>query len=147
MRTRWLALFVLALVLRGGWGTYRLVNAPDPSVLEFPDEQQYWMMAGSLQSGEGLRDELEFRATRMPLYPALLSVFTGLDRGVILAKVFQWAIGALAAVVIGVAAAVLFDRRVGLMAGVLVAFDPFFIFFSSLLLTERNAVPDSGTPM
>ncbi|MCZ6894698.1 MAG: hypothetical protein O7H40_11720 [Gammaproteobacteria bacterium] len=127
---------MFALVLRGGWGTYRLVNASDPSVLEFPDEQQYWMMAGSLRSGEGLRDELGFRATRLPLYPALLSVFAGLDRGVILAKAFHWVIGALAAVVIGLAAAVLFDRRVGLLAGVRVALDPFLIFFSSLLLTE-----------
>jgi len=136
MRSRWLALFVLALVLRGGWGTYRLANASDPAVLEFPDEVQYWMMAGSLRSGEGLRDERGFRATRMPLYPALLSVFAGLDHGVILAKAFQWLIGALVAVVMGVAATVLFDRRVGLMAGVLVALDPFLIFFTSLLLTE-----------
>lgn len=129
-------MFLIALALRAGWGTVQLVNADDPAALEFPDERQYWLMATSLHAGDGLQDELGFRATRMPLYPALLSIFAGADHGIVAAKIFQWLIGALAAVVTAALATTLFDRRVGALAGLLVAFDPFLIFFSSLLLTE-----------
>jgi len=131
---------MVALLLRAGWGTFRLVRADDPSALEFPDEEQYWLMAGSVAIGEGLQDELGFRATRMPLYPAGLSVLAAMANGVIIAKVFHWVLGAAAAALTAGAAAALFDRRVGLIAGLLVAFDPFLIFFSSLLLTETAFV-------
>lgn len=134
---RWaIIVFLLALALRGGWGAVSYFRAEDPSVLEFPDERQYWNMATSLRSGDGLRDELGFRATRMPLYPAFLSVFTGFPNGLVIAKGCQWLIGALAAVLAGGVASGLFGRRIGLSAALLVAFDPFLIFFSSLLLTE-----------
>ncbi len=126
----------MALGTRAVWGTFRLVRAGDPHTLEFPDEQQYWLMASSLRSGEGLKDELGFRATRMPLYPALLAVFTGMENGVVLAKIFHWFLGAGAAALTAMAATTMFDRRVGWVAGLLVAFDPFLVFFSSLLLTE-----------
>lgn len=135
-RAWWIGLFLIALALRAGWGTLQLVNAEKPTALEFPDEQQYWLMATSLHAGDGLRDELGFRATRMPLYPGLLSLFAGSTHGIVAAKVFHWLIGALAAVVTAALATTLFDRRVGALAGLLVAFDPFLIFFSSLLLTE-----------
>ncbi len=135
---RWwlLSVFVVALLLRGGWGVVRLAGLDDPSALEFPDEQQYWSMASSLRIGEGLQDELGFQATRMPLYPGVLSLFAGATHGVIIAKVVQWVIGAVVAVLTAGVAATLLDRRVGLLAGLFVAFDPFLVFFSSLLLTE-----------
>ncbi len=126
----------MALLLRGGWGAVRLVGLDDPLALEFPDEQQYWLMGCSLRAGEGLKDELGFQATRMPLYPALLSLFAGANSGVILAKVFHWVIGAVVAALTAGVAATLFNHRVGLVAGLLTAFDPFLVFFSSLLLTE-----------
>ncbi|MHC4696305.1 MAG: glycosyltransferase family protein [Planctomycetota bacterium] len=128
--------FVLALLVRGAWGGYRLAQAHDPAAVEFPDEEQYWLMATSLHAGQGLEDEFGFRATRMPLYPAALSLAAGLEHGVPVAKVIQWFVGAAAAALtIGVATS-LFGRRVGLVAGFWVALDPFMIFFSSLLLTE-----------
>ena len=137
----WLTIFVVALLMRAAWGTMRFVRADDPTVLEFPDEEQYWMVARSLWNGEGLKDELGFRATRMPLYPAALSAFTAMPRGVLAAKAVQWFVGALAAVLTAAAAAAtLFDRRIGLIAGFLVALDPFLTFFSSLLLTETPFV-------
>ncbi len=131
---------MVALLLRAGWGTFRLVRADDPSALEFPDEKQYWLMAASVSAGEGLKDELGFRATRMPLYPAGLAVFAAMANGAIVAKVLHWVLGAAAAALTAGAAATLFDRRVGLIAGLLAAFDPFLIFFSSLLLTETAFV-------
>lgn len=131
-----LIVFAVALLARAGWGTFRLVRASDPQALAFPDEVQYWSMASSLRSGQGLQDELGFRATRMPLYPALLAPFTGWDHGVIAAKVFHWVIGAGGALLACAAAASLIGPRVGFVAGLLVAVDPFAVFTSSLLLTE-----------
>lgn len=132
----WVVVFLVALLMRAGWGTYRLVQADDSSALEFPDEQQYWHMATSLWAGEGLKDELGFRATRMPLFPTLLAPFVAMPHGVVLAKILHWFLGAGVAALAALLATDLFDRRVGWIAGLLVAFDPFLVFFSSLLLTE-----------
>jgi hypothetical protein len=130
-------IFLIALSARATWGTYRHVTRADTApVLEFPDEQQYWMIAESLASGNGMRDELGFRASRMPLYPATLSFFARLSGGVLLAMVFHWLIGALAATVAAALAGRLVNPRVGGVAGLLVAVDPFLVFSSSLLLTE-----------
>lgn len=128
--------FLLALGLRAGWGVYQLARAENPSALEFPDEVQYWSMAQSLCAGDGLQDELGFRATRMPLYPGLLALFARAESGVVYAKVLHWLIGALAAVAAAWLAETMFDRRASWVAGLLLAFDPFMVFFSSLLLTE-----------
>lgn len=130
----------MALAARAGWGTHRLIRAQDASVLEFPDEQQYWASAVGLWNGHGLRDELGFRATRMPLYPGFLVSFTALPQGVIAAKAAHWLIGAAAAALAAGLATTLFDRRVGLLSGLFVALDPFLVFFSSLLLTETPFV-------
>jgi len=135
-----IAIFFVALLMRAAWGTTRFVRSIDPTALEFPDEEQYWMMARSLWIGEGLKDELGFQATRMPLYPAALSAFTVMPGGHLAAQAVQWLIGALAAGITAATAARLFDRRIGLIAGFLVAFDPFLTFFSSLLLTETPFV-------
>ncbi len=132
-----LAIFVVAIVARAGWGTYRLVRAPDPCQLEFPDEQQYWLMASNLWQGNGLTDEFGFHATRMPLFPGLLAPLTGIDNGVVVAKVAHWFIGAAAAVLTALLASSLIERRaVAWLAGLMVALDPFLVFSSSLLLTE-----------
>lgn len=136
----WILVFVVALAARASWGIVSLARADPPSALEFPDEEQYWLMADSLRGGEGLKDELGFRATRMPLYPALLSLCAAAPRGIIVAKVSQWILGATAAVLAAGVAGRLFGPRVGLPAGLLVALDPFLVFFSSLLLTETGSV-------
>ncbi|MEK6798496.1 MAG: hypothetical protein AABZ12_06000 [Planctomycetota bacterium] len=117
-----------------------MLGAESAAALEFPDEQQYWRMAGSLREGSGLRDEFGFRATRMPLYPAFLSLFPHDVRGVVLARIAQWLIGAggaAAAMGLGLAMG---GRRVGVFAGLAAAFDPFSVFFASLLLTETAYV-------
>jgi 4-amino-4-deoxy-L-arabinose transferase-like glycosyltransferase len=97
-------------------------------------------MAQSFRAGEGLADELGFLATRMPLYPVMLSLLAGWSYGVVAAKVLHWLIGAVAAALTAGMASTLFDRRVGMVAGLLVACDPFLVFFSSLLLTEAAFV-------
>ncbi|MFQ5413866.1 MAG: hypothetical protein ACE5E6_05350 [Phycisphaerae bacterium] len=133
---RYLLVFVLALAVRAAVGIVWLAKADDPTALSLPDEQQYWQMAGSLWRGTGLVDELGFRATRMPLYPALLAPFTAVPYGAVAAKAVQWCVGAVAAVLAAALAGAMFDRRVATWAGVLVACDPFLAFCSSLVLTE-----------
>lgn len=132
--------FVVALAARAGWGLVRPVHAANEVGLEFPDEQQYWSMAKAFRAGQGLPDELGFQATRMPLYPAFLSLFAGHADGVQAARAAQWVIGAMGAMFAAGLAGTLFGRRAGLLAGLLVALDPFLIFFSSLLLTETAFV-------
>ncbi len=136
----WMIVFAVALLIRAGWGIYRFAVASDPMSLEFDDERQYWAMAQSFRAGEGLTDELGFLATRMPLYPVMLSPLAGWPHGVVAAKVLQWLIGATAAALTAGMASALFGRRAGIAAGLLVAFDPFLVFFSSLLLTESAFV-------
>ncbi len=129
-----------ALIARAGFGWVRFQRSADPASLEFPDEQQYWYIAGSLAQGKGQCDEMGFRATRMPLYPGFLSLFSGQNKGPQLAKASQWLIGALAAPLIAAVGIRIAGRRLGLLAGFIVAFDPFLIFFSSLLLTETITI-------
>lgn len=132
----WAWIFFIAFIARAGWGIYRWHTSGDGQALEFPDEQQYWRMARSLTAGDGLADEFGFRATRMPFYPALLSLFTLLPAPILAAKILHWIAGSGVAVLTALLAGRMFDRRVAFMAGMWVALDPFLIFFSSLLLTE-----------
>lgn len=131
----WIGVFVIALVARAAWGLLHH-GSQLGDTLQFPDEHQYWDMARAFHAGKGLPDELGFQATRMPLYPSWLSLFTISTKGVLLVKIVQWVIGAVGAVFTVGLGSTLINRRVGLMAGLLVAVDPFLIFFSSLLLTE-----------
>ncbi len=127
--------FSLALLTRGAWLTIVAVNGQGHS-LRFPDEMDYWSIGESIAYGEGMVGEHGFRALRMPLFPAYLSLFAGSANGLLIAKAVQCAIGALAAVLVLMLGTRVGGSRVGLVAGVLVAVDPFLVFFSSLLLTE-----------
>lgn len=136
-----LAIFLIGLAARAGWGLASRVGAEGAASLRFPDEQQYWAMAQSLRSGVGLRDELGFRATRMPLYPGYLAVFPDTPAGLRAALFGQWIVGALAGPLVAVTAWKLF-RRTGAawIAGLLIALDPFLVYFASLALTETFSV-------
>ena len=131
-----IGIFLLALVLRAAWGTFQMIRAVDATALSLPDEQQYWLIAQSMHRGAGLQDELGFRATRMPLYPGILSLFAGFTNGIVAAKVLHWIVGAATAALVAGASGFMLGRRIGWVAGLVVAMDPFQIFTSSLLLTE-----------
>ncbi|MCP4247336.1 MAG: hypothetical protein GY778_09840 [bacterium] len=115
-------------------------RADDPAALQFPDEQQYWAMAEQLGQGHPLTDELGFHATRMPLYPALLSLWAGSDGGVIGVRICQWFVGALAAVLAACLGSRVAGAGAGLICGLLVAADPGLVGVCSLLLTETPFV-------
>jgi hypothetical protein len=130
------ALFILALALRAGYGGVQVWRSGDAAGLTFPDEQQYWQMSRELRGGGRLTDELGFQATRMPLFPWWLALFPESAGGVASAKVCQWIIGALVAPLVALLGARVFERQVGLVAGVVAAADPALVGLSSLLLTE-----------
>ncbi|MCH7596898.1 MAG: hypothetical protein IID35_10100, partial [Planctomycetes bacterium] len=119
-----LLVFAVALAARAVWAGYRMSRG-DGAALEFPDEAQYWAMAKSLAASGGLVDEFGFRATRMPLFPNWLAIFVQAPRGVVFAKIAHVLIGALCAVLTCGFASALAGRRAGLLAGLLVALDPF----------------------
>jgi len=137
---RFAVVFLIALGLRAGYGGVHLCRSADRTALTFPDEQQYWTMARGLRQGGPLTDELGFCATRMPLYPGLLSIFAGWDGGVVTARVCQWVIGALAAVFACLLGNRVRGPDVGFAAGLLAAADPSLVGVSSLLLTETPFV-------
>jgi hypothetical protein len=155
-----LALYVVAAGLRVGWVAARYSDPQRSAELAFPDEEAYWHVARSLAASEGLVDEFGYRATYMPAYPAFLSLWTHAERPYLAGRLAQAALAALAA---PLAAVVAWrwgrwveklpdrgttpphhgdseaERRVlGMagIAGVIVAFDPFLVFFSGLFLTE-----------
>ena len=107
---------------------------------QLPDEVQYWNMAQSIADGQGLEDELGYRASRMPLYPALLAPFAKLTNGLAFALALQAVLSALACGFTALLAWRIAPERIralaGVIAGLLVAFDPFLIYFCRLLLTE-----------
>lgn len=133
----YILIFLLGLTFRAAYGVANLARAESvQATLTLPDEQQYWMMAQSWAAGEGFRDELGMQATRMPLFVGGLGMLANLKHGLIAAKVLQWLIGASAGLFVASLAGRWISAGVGILAGVLVAVDPFFVYFSSLLLTE-----------
>ncbi len=131
-----LAVFALALLVRVGWVGYRWRTAGDGPALVFADEHDYWTGARSLAAGEGLVDADGRRATRMPLYPWLLSHFADPQDGAWWARIAQAIFAALVAPFIALLAWRLAGLRAAFLAGALVALDPYLVYFTGLLLTE-----------
>ncbi len=139
---RWvvISVFAVAFATRALWLLIDAGRTGNVNQLAFPDEHDYWQLASSLASGDGLVGEHGYRALRMPLYPGMLSLVAKLSHGVFIAKVVQCGIGALAAVFVARLTQQLAGPVAAVIAGVLVACDPFLVFFSSLLLTETLSI-------
>ncbi len=128
-------LFLLALGLRGGWVIYRAATlGPE---LDYPDEELHWQLATNLVSAGTLASDDGRYAPRMPLYPLVLAPFAALGpAGIVAAKLAQAAISAAGVLVARRWARLAAGPRAGLVAGLLVACDPFAVFLANLLLTE-----------
>ncbi len=131
-----IAVLAVALVARTGWTAYRWWSHPGGAGLQFPDEVDYWTGAVSLAKGEGLMDADGRRATRMPLYPALISLVADSPSGAWWARLVQSLVAALVAPLMAVLAWRLAGLRAAWLAGLMGALDPFGVYFSHLLLTE-----------
>lgn len=129
-------LFAVALLVRIVFAVLSHLRRASLGTLEFPDEQQYWLIATNLVEGLGLRDEIGHRAGRMPLYPAFLAVLAPFTNGIVFAKIGHIMLGSALASATYALAKRAFNTPVAVIAGLLVAFDPFLTFFSTLLLTE-----------
>jgi 4-amino-4-deoxy-L-arabinose transferase-like glycosyltransferase len=145
---RWLIAILLAgLVIRAGWGLSRPVD--DASINSLPDQRGYLELGRNLIGGKGLSfvdprfgapgadgkpGGQTLHATRMPGYPLFVAACGGSVRVV---RVVQALLDASTALAIYLLARRLGAREIAaLVAAALVAFNPFLVYFSALLLTE-----------
>jgi 4-amino-4-deoxy-L-arabinose transferase-like glycosyltransferase len=129
------AVLVGALVARAAWVLWDGARAGP--ALTFDDETLHWQLASHLlEHGRLVADDGRL-AARMPLYPLLLAPFTAWgERGVLAARLAQSVAGAATAWAACRFAWQAAGRRAGLTAGLLVAMDPYSVFFTGLLLNE-----------
>jgi 4-amino-4-deoxy-L-arabinose transferase-like glycosyltransferase len=133
---RWLlALFLLALVLRGAW--VAAIN-PDPLDGRFDDTLFYDRSATALADGKGYINFEKKPTARWPIgYSGLVaSLYVVFGPNLLAPKALNVFLGAATVVAVYVLGARLFDRRVGLVAAALLALFPSQIFFSTLVMTE-----------
>lgn len=134
----WLAaLLVAALSIRLAWCFSRAVDE-DAMFRSLPDQREYLSLGRSIISGGGLkfvdiRFNDEVRAFRPPGYPLFIAAAFGKVRAV---QVAQCLIDASTVLAVVLLARKWLGDRLSLFAGAIVAFNPFLIFFTSLLLTE-----------
>lgn len=127
--------FGVALVLRVGWVTYAWVA--DGGQLTYDDEHLHWQLARNLVDHDLLITDDGRFAARMPLYPLFLALFAWWESyGVLAARIGQALISAATVAVAHRWARAASGRRPALAVGLLVAVDPFAVFFANLLLTE-----------
>ncbi|MGE3180027.1 MAG: glycosyltransferase family 39 protein [Phycisphaerae bacterium] len=128
-------LFLLALALRAGWVLSQWTR--HSGTAQFPDEVLHWQLATNLiEQGALVSDDGRY-AARMPGYPAFLAIFAALGTiGPLLAKLAQALLGAVTAWAGYAWMRQCGGIRAGLVAGALIALDPYNVFFSNLLLTE-----------
>lgn len=135
--SRWLALvFLLGLALRLGWTLSR--PAGESSLADLPDQREYLELARNLLSSEGYsfidpRFGQRIYAYRAPGYPLFLAACGGSIRVAYAAQAILDAAG--------IVAVYWLARRwlaagPSLLAALLVALNPFLIFFSGTLLSE-----------
>jgi 4-amino-4-deoxy-L-arabinose transferase-like glycosyltransferase len=130
----WVVFFV-ALAPRLGFVLLRwMQHGP---ALEYPDEALHWQLASNLvHDGALVSDDGRF-AVRMPLYPLFLAPFAALGPiGILATRLVQALLGAATALVAWQWLRRAGGARMAIVAGLLVALDPFGVFFANLLLTE-----------
>jgi len=127
------ALLVVALALRLTWG---FIHGEEIDS-RLPDQYEYLQLGENLQNGHGLnfydaRFVQSVYAYRMPGYP----LFVAAGRSVHAALFHQKLIDTLTVLATYLLARRWLDKGPSLFAAAAVAFNPFLIYFSSLLLSE-----------
>lgn len=121
--------FVIAFAIRA-LHVWMLRDTPYFTVL-MGDARAYDEWATRIAAGDWLGSEVFYQA---PLYPYFLGVLYALfGRDLLIVRLVQAALGAAAAALLVPAGSRLFDRRVGLVAGLLMAFYAPAIFLSALI--------------
>lgn len=133
--------FVVALALRMAWVLWQSASAGAPAdfnqILSVPDEARHWELALNLTStGEMVTSEGRY-ASRQPIYPLFLAPFATMGTtGIGLARLAQAVFGALTVMIVYRFARRAIGVEAGLLAGLLVCFDPYAVYFCNLLLNE-----------
>ncbi|MFC1525139.1 ArnT family glycosyltransferase, partial [Planctomycetota bacterium] len=126
-----LVIFLIALGLRVGF-VLTLENK-----FYFPDSYQYDTVAQNIISGNGFMVSENLRAGRPPAYPLFLSIsYLLFGKSLFVIRFIQALLSTLSCLVVYLIGKKVFDQRTGLIAAVITAIYPFFIFFSGLILTE-----------
>ena len=124
-----LLIFLVALALRL-FHIYQLKSTPFFDVL-LGDANGYDKWAQRLAAGDWIGSDVFYQA---PLYPYFLGlVYAIVGRDLLLVRIIQALIGSAACVLLGAAASKLVSKRVGLIAGLMLAVWAPAIFFDSLL--------------
>jgi hypothetical protein len=131
------AILILGLVIRLAWGLTRPADAAAIEML--PDQRGYLELGRNLLGGNGLhytdpRFEGPLHAARTPGYPAFIAMCGGSIHAVRLVQALLDTSTALAIYLL--TRKVTGNRFAPEIAAALVAFNPFLVYFSALLLTE-----------
>ena len=131
----WIVL-VAALALRVGWAATRPVDAA--VIDQLPDQREYLEVARNVLRGEGFvftdpRFDQRVYAYRTPGYPLFLAA-TGAN--VRIARVAQAILDTTTVLAVFLLARRWLSPRACLVASVLIALNPFLVYFTSLILTE-----------
>jgi 4-amino-4-deoxy-L-arabinose transferase-like glycosyltransferase len=130
-----LFVFALALVLRVAWIAYA---NPSPNDGRFGDEVFYDHAGQALAAGKGFTGFADQQTANWPPgYPAMLAViYKVFGHHVTGAKALNAFAGAATCLLVYAVGRKVFNRRVGLIAALLLAFFPGQIYFSTLVMTE-----------
>ena len=124
-----LAIFAVALFVRLVY-VWQIHRAPFFDVL-MGDSHGYDEWAQRIAGGEWMGREVFYQA---PLYPYLLGVIYAIaGRHLLLVRIIQAVVGSASCALLGLAAARLFSRTTGIVAGLILAFYAPAIFFDGLL--------------
>jgi len=119
----------IALLVRGIY-FLEIKNQPFFS-LAIGDGESYDRWAQQLSSGNWLGGEV---FSQSPLYPYALGVLYSLfGRDIIIVKLIQLIMGALSCYLLAHAGRLFFDRRIGLISGLLLAIYPTAVFFEGVI--------------
>lgn len=117
---------------------YVLIMAPNSII--FPDGIQYEEIAKNLLKGEGFSigtGSYPYQHNRAPAYPTFIAfIYLFFGTNIAWIKIAQSFLSVLTILPIYGLGMMIFDRRVALTASFIMAIDPFFIFFTGLILGE-----------
>lgn len=139
-------ILLLGLLLRlaGGMVVARQVEAhgiaSEPAFL-FPDSDNFWAYAGNLSTRGEYVDEQNRHAWRTPAYSIFLAGLHAAGvRDAAHLRLLNNGIGLLNILLAYSLGAILFNKRVGLVAAAFTAMYPFFVYFDNLVLADTLGV-------
>lgn len=130
---RWapLVVFVCALAVRAAF----VVSVTEG--FRFPDEKCYWRVAQNLREGRGLILDESLKVARAPVYPIILAASQHLfGQSLLPVRLFQAILGAVTCVLLFRLGRSMFGRVAGVCAALVATVYPFFVFYTSLVLSE-----------